>query len=93
MPGVKFNQGYVTKEGKPIGSDNVSSFHDAMKYIAKDSPGGHDVSLGVETIICATTGEILGRYYTGVVGGPYTQVIEPLETAIANAKALLLARS
>lgn len=93
MPKVKFNQGYVVKDGQPIGSDNVKDLHEALKYVAKDLPGGHDTDLGVETIISATTGEVLGRYYTGPVGGPYVQVIEPLDTAITNAKALLAARS
>lgn len=92
MPVPKFPQGYI-KVGNKINNSRVIDWNDAQAKIAEDGPGGHDVELGVETIICATTGEVLGRYYTGAAGGPYTEVIEPLATAITNAKALLAARS
>ena len=54
--------------------------------------GGQDCCLGYETIISATTGELLVRYYTGAEGGPYTEVIEPYDTGLANVKALYNAR-
>lgn len=92
MPKVKFAQGYV-RHGNKIENSGITDWNQAQAKIAEDLPGGHDVELGVETIISATTGEVLGRYYTGALGGPYTQVIEPLATAITNAKALLAARS
>lgn len=91
MPQVKFAQGYVKEARKPVGNDNVKDWHDAQKTIAKDLDGGYDSELGLLTIKNATTGEIMGLYITG--NDPYTIVVEPLETARANAKALLIARS
>lgn len=73
--------------------ERLEDYEAVMAEQAKCHACGCDTCLGYETIICATTGELLIRYYTGALGGPYTQVIEPFDTGLANVKALYRART
>lgn len=91
MGKVNFPQGYV-KTGGGLGK-SIKTLEEALEVQADCSCGGQNCCIGYETIISATTGELLIRYYTGAEGGPYTQVIEPYDTGIANVKALYKART
>jgi hypothetical protein len=96
MGKVKFKKGVVFKNdkssNKQTGSDNIASLQDALTEQAKCDPCGCNDCICYETICNATTGELLIRYYTGDEGGPYTEVVEPFETGLANVKALYDAR-
>ena len=93
-------KGYVFVGGKGknkvMGKDSIESFPAALKELAKCDACGCDDCLGYETIISATTGELLIRYYTGAEGGPYTENIYPFDDAtngIDAVKSLYAART
>lgn len=96
MGKVKYKRGVVFVDGKDkntqTGSDNIASFEDAHSEQAKCDPCGCDSCLCYDTVCSATTGEILVRYYTGALGGPYTRVVEPLAAGLINLQALYDAR-
>lgn len=90
MAKVKFAHGTVWTVGKAGHRENVDDLQDALAQAAHCGPCGCDPCYGLTTQINATTGEIMASYITGT--GPYTLVIEPYETALANAKVLKAAR-
>lgn len=88
--------GKIKIKGTPFTNnkgERIETYEDLQAEVAKCDCGGQDCCLGYETIISATTGELLMRYYTGPEGGPYVQVIEPFETGLTNVKALYRART
>lgn len=91
MATVKFAKGYVSVKGKRGKlNENVETLQDALALAADCGPCGCDPCYGLSTHVNATTGEIMATYITGT--GPYTLVIEPYQTALANAKILKAAR-
>ena len=96
MSRPRFKRGVVHVPGKrankQTGTDHIEYLDDALAEQAKCDACGCDNCLCYETICSATTGELLVRYYTGGAGGPYTEVIEPFETGLANIQALYDAR-
>ena len=87
---LKPGGGFTTFPNKSLKENTLQA---ALSEQAKCHPCGCDDCWCYETICCATTGETLARYYTGPIGGPYVQVIEPLDVAIPNLKALYNART
>ena len=87
MANPKFIQG-----GVKVGLRNIPDQAASLEELAKCDPCGCNGCKCYETICSATTGELLIRYYTGVIGGPYTEVIEDYETGIANIEALYVIR-
>jgi hypothetical protein len=76
------------------GKQSVLGFNEALETIAESCETcGCSTCYGYHTSISATTGELIAFYFTGAEGGPYTMVIEPYATAVANTKALKEARS
>ncbi len=70
----------------------VNGFNEALDLLTKScEPCGCNSCNGISTMLNATTGELMGIYITGT--DPYTLVIEPYDTAWANAEALRIARS
>lgn len=97
MANPKFRKGAVFVDGrsanKQTGANNVTDFLAALEELTVCDGCGCNDCLAFETIRCATTGELLVRYYTGALGGPYTEVIEDYDTGIANIQALYEARA
>lgn len=87
MAKPKFKQGiaFVPDRGsKPLGSRNIEDYSQLQAEQAKCNACGCNDCKCYETICSASTGELLVRYYIGPVGGPYEEVIEPLEQGLEN---------
>lgn len=93
MGEVKYGHGYAWRVKKGGKRENVEDLGEALRIKADCGPCGCDDCLGLWTQISATTGELVGMYVIGDLGGPYTVVIEDYDTALANTKALKAART
>lgn len=79
----RFKHGYVV-DGD---NTNINDLQEALARLAKCDACGCDATLGLWTMIDASTGAMQGVY---IQDGSF--VIEPIATAIANLEALCAAR-
>lgn len=68
----------------------IETLSDALAVQSDCGACGCNECYGLWTNINATNGELMGMYITGT--DPYTLVIEPYATALANVKALKAVR-
>lgn len=85
---VRFKKGYVVTPS----NENIPSLEAAQAIMAECSPCGCNGCNGVRSDLNPETGELVGSYFTGPMGGPYIMVTEPLADAHKNANALVKAR-
>lgn len=85
---INFKQGTVSIKKRGHITHNVESLEEGLAILAQRcQPCGCDPCTGISTQYDAGTGELLGIYYNDGV-----QVIEPYDTAVTNAKALVAAQ-